>query len=268
MRSLISFVAISLLGACATQTKAPVDDDFASIAGQDEKADAFSTKMKIVGSLDYGHTSDAVRYSKTPRYRAFKFGGNAGDSVDVWVRSTHGDPVAWVLDNKFHVLAMNDDADDRTTDAHVTVTLPASTSITHYIVFRDYALATHDFTVELGGGASWANCATDADCVALPSGGCCPDGTLTAVNADQTAAFDLATTCTAIPRPLCPNHMVLDSRVAQCNFATNRCEMIAPTDIHCGGNIATVHACPADFTCQLVVSRPDTGGSCVATTTP
>src|SRR3990172_12269396 len=54
--------------------------------------------MKIVGSLDYGQTSDPVRYNRHPRFRAFKFAGDAGDQVDVWVRSADGDPIAWVLD--------------------------------------------------------------------------------------------------------------------------------------------------------------------------
>src|SRR5438874_5346020 len=103
---------IALLAAC-TQSKTPVDDDFSSFAGQDEKSDAFSYRMKIVGSLDYGQTSSSIRYTRTPRYRAVKFGGNAGDQIDVAVRSDDGgDAVAWVLDHSFHVLGSNDDADD------------------------------------------------------------------------------------------------------------------------------------------------------------
>ena len=209
-----------MLAACAQQPKTAVTDDF---VGLDAKADSFSYRMKIVGSLDYGQTSASTRYTKTPRYRAFKFGGSAGDAVDVWVRSTDGgDAVAWVLDNDFRVLASNDDADDTTLDAHVSVTLPANASITHYVVFRDYWTDTSHFTVALA--PVGAACEVDADC---------------APSADA-------------------------SEVAECNFATNHCEMVAPTAIHCGGFIARVHECPAGYMCQLQVSHPDVGGSCVA----
>jgi hypothetical protein len=266
MRIITSLIALSLVGACTQSTKTPVDDDFSSLSNQDEKSDSFSNRMKIVGSLEYGQASANVRYTKSPRYRAFKFGGNAGDAVEIWVRSKHGDAVAWLLDNNFDVIASNDDADDATLDAHVTATLPASASITHYIVFRDYALESHDFSVELAGVAGWASCTVDADCVSVPTGGCCIDGSLTAVNANAIDAYDASVACTVVPRPLCPQHIVLDTRVAQCNTATNRCEMIAPEQIHCGGNIRNAHTCPDGFACQLVISRPDTGGSCVATT--
>src|SRR5206468_4203302 len=99
---------------------------------------------------DYGDSSDSLRYTRSPRYRAYKFGGYEGDRVDVWVRSHDGgDAVTWVLDNRFNVLASNDDADDKTYDSHVVATLPASDSITHYVVYRDYALSPAHFAVEL-----------------------------------------------------------------------------------------------------------------------
>ena len=138
---------VVVLAACAQQPKTAVTDDF---TGLDAKADSFSSRMKIVGSLDYGQTSASTRYTKTPRYRAFKFAGNAGDLIDVWVRSTDGgDAVAWVLDNDFHVVASNDDADDTTLDSHVNVALPANASATHYVVFRDYWTDTAHFTVDV-----------------------------------------------------------------------------------------------------------------------
>jgi hypothetical protein len=160
-RADMKLFACSFLLVAACASKAPVDDDFASFA--DTKADTFSQRMKIVGTLDYGQTGASVRYTSSPRYRAYKFAGHAGDQVDVWVRSTNGDAVAWVLDNDFAIVGSNDDADDTTLDAHVAVTLPANPSDTHYIVFRDYDLATHYFTVSLDGTAA-ASCTADADC--------------------------------------------------------------------------------------------------------
>jgi hypothetical protein len=220
MRNLLA-CGVVLTAACAQQPKTAVTDDF---VGLDAKSDSFSYRMTIVGSLDYGQTSSSTRYTRTPRYRAFKFAGNEGDQVDVWVRSQDGgDAVAWVLDNGFHVLASNDDADDTTLDAHVSVTLPANASATHYIVFRDYWTSTADFSVELASSAP--ACQIDADCATFSNGDA--------------------------------------SMVPQCNFGSHHCQMIRPEDIHCGGFIANVHACPAGYMCQLETSHPDVGGSCV-----
>jgi hypothetical protein len=219
-----ALASVLVLAACAQQ-KTPVDDDFSSLVGQDEKSDAFSYRMKIVGSLDYGQTSASVRYTKTPRYRAVKFGGNAGDQIDVWVRSTDGgDSVAWVLDNTFHTLASNDDADGNTFDSHVSLTLPASPSITHYIVFRDYDLATSHYSIALTGTAA-ATCSVDADCSA------------TAVGADQSA---------------------------ECSNATKTCEAVDVTAIHCGGFTMNAHHCPTGYICQVFPGNPDVGGHCEA----
>src|SRR5258706_9258027 len=173
----IQLACLFVFAACAQQ-KVAVDADFTTLDGVDQKSDAFSYRMKIVGSLDYGATSSSVNYTSTPRYRAFKFSGSQHDNVDVWVKSTDGgDAVAWVLDNGFHVLATNDDASADTLDAHVTLTLPANASNTHYVVFRDYSTSTAHFSVELTGGPAYdTSCATHDECVAVPAAGVCPHG--------------------------------------------------------------------------------------------
>jgi hypothetical protein len=249
--------------ACAQQ-KTAVDDDFTSLDGMDQKSDAFSYRMKVVGSLDYNTTSSSVKYTSSPRYRAFKFGGSEHDNVDVWVKSTDGgDAVAWVLDNSFHVLASNDDADGNTLDAHVKLTLPANASITHYVVFRDYSASAAHFSVKLTGGPAYdTSCATDDDCVAVPAGGCCPNGLDAAVNVNSTDEYAAATACVN-PPATCPLQVILETRVAQCDFATNHCAMIQPVDIRCGGFIAHAHQCPSGYTCQLQIGHPDIPGNCV-----
>ena len=179
MRALmrIQLASIVLLAACAQQ-KVAVDDDFTSLEGQDVKSDSFSYRMKIVGSLTYDQTSASTKYTATPRYRAFKFAGADNDAIDVWVRSTDGgDAVAWVLDNGFHVLASNDDADTDTFDAHMTLTLPHNASATHYVVFRDYSTQAAHFKVALSGGSS---CTNDADCTAAA-----PDGQVSECSNDS-----------------------------------------------------------------------------------
>jgi len=264
----IQLASLLILGACAQQ-KTAVDDDFGSFAGMDEKSDAFSYRMKIVGSLDYNTTSSSTKYTSSPRYRAFKFAGSAHDKVDVWVKSTDGgDSVAWILDNGFHVLASNDDAADADTlDSHMTVILPANASATHYVVFRDYNASTAHFKVTLDGAQAYdTSCASDADCVAVDAGGCCPDGSDAAVNASSTGDYAAATACTQPPQT-CPLHTVHETRVAQCNFDSHQCEMIEPTDIRCGGFTMHPHHCPTGFACKIN-TLPDIPGTCIVDTQP
>ncbi len=233
------FLASLLLVGCATQ-KVAVDDDFSDLYGQDEKSDAFSYRMKIVGSLDYGATSASVKYTSSPRY-----------------------PVAWLLDNSFHVLASNDDADTTTFDSHISLLLPANASATHYIVFRDYSTSTAHFTVELTGGLAYqTECTTDDDCVAVFAGGCCPDGRKAAVRVGSEDDYAAATTCDQ-PPAVCPLHVILETRVAQCDYAAHQCAMIAPEDIRCGGFVMHPHQCPAHYECHIT-GNPDVPGSCAA----
>jgi hypothetical protein len=151
MKTLL-FVTVLLAG-CGAQ-KAPINDD--EVAGLDEKADTFSTRWKIVGSLKYGESA-TTSYTSTPRYRAFKFAGQKGDKVNIWVQSSAGDSVAWLLDAGKAVVSSNDDADQSTYDSNVVATLPSSGNF--YIVLRDYDLASHYFTVTLN-----AEAAAPSDC--------------------------------------------------------------------------------------------------------
>lgn len=66
------------------------------------------------------------------------------------MRSAQGDAVAWLLNDTFDVVASNDDADATTSDSHITAALGRDG--THYIVFRDYDLASHYFTVTVALG--------------------------------------------------------------------------------------------------------------------
>jgi hypothetical protein len=110
--------------------------------------------------------------------------------------------------------------------------------------------------------ASITACKIDDDCTAVSQGGCCDNGYLFAVNKTKVTQYENATKCTANPRPMCPMFMVHDTRVAQCNTTTNKCEMIQPTDIKCGGFVAHPHACPSGYDCEAG-GMPDMPGSCV-----
>ncbi len=262
MRLITTSMILSSLIAVGCSTEKPdANDDFSSLDGVDQKADSFSTHMKIVGSLDYGQTSDAVAYAKSPRYRTFKFAGNEGDQIDVWVRSADGDALAWVLDNHWHIVGKNDDAAAADTlDAHIQVTLGKSDSATHYIVFRDYDWQKAHFTVELNGGNAMLTCQTDADCVAIYQPACCPDGRKVAVGKGHEQAYDDAHACTQPPQT-CPLAIILDQRVAQCDNDSHQCVMMDGADIRCGGFTRNPHACPDNFECHYD-HVPDVPGTC------
>lgn len=267
MRKILSLVGVVAMSGLLGCGKPNVSDDFSDLASQDVKSDAFSKKLKLVGSLDYGQSATAD-YTKHPRYRAFKFAGQKGDKVDIRVRSTDGagDPVAWLVTDSYKILSVNDDSDG-TTDSHITATLPGNTNpdiVTYMIIFRDYWLDNATFTVSLDGPAKdLYSCKTDSDCVAISKGGCCPNGWNVAVNQSSVDAYNAANAC-ADPHPICPLYLVNDTRVAECNGATQKCEMVAIADIKCGGFIANHHLCPDHFSCSYDGHVPDLPGTCVA----
>ena len=265
LASVASLLALSVFAMPACSSADPASDG-EKAETTDETSSAFGlSDTKIVGSLDYGQTSAKTAYTKTPRYRAFKFGGNGGDEVDVWVKSTNGDPVTWILDNNFAVIAKNDDAAAGNTNSHVKATLPASASITHYIVVRDYWLDPMNFTVELKGGSPdfAAGCNVDADCAKVDKA-CCANYGSTSVLASNAAAYKASLHCQV--NQICPLFMTrADYSAAECNGATHKCELVKPADIKCGGFIAPAyqHQCPSGYNCSHIGVNPDVGGKCV-----
>lgn len=267
--SLASLLLLSagVLPACSSaDADAAAGDEKAEAT--DEATSAFGlSDTKIVGSLAFGETSKSTPYSRTPRYRAFKFAGNAGDEVDVWVRSSNGDPVTWILDNDFRSVAKNDDASASDTSSHVKVKLPANASATHYIVVRDYWQDPMTFKVELKGGGEHdfvSGCTTDADCVAVDKG-CCSNYGSTAVLGSKASAYTASLACQ--PHTMCPMFMLVpDYATPECNRGTHKCEMVKPADVQCGGFLAPAaqHECPAGYNCTHAPGvNPDMAGKCV-----
>ena len=263
--ALIAVSAATLLLACSSGSASTDKQDVSS----ESDAIAFAKNWSVLGSLDYGQTSAAFDYSNPPKYRAYKFAGNAGDAVDVWARSTNGgDSLAWVLDNDLKVVGHNDDADSSTLDSHITVKLPANASITHYVVVRDYNLADATFTIALKGTPAvpvWESCSTDADCVAVPQVGCCSNGYKASVNKHHVAAYDASFTCPS-PHPICPMYVILDTRQAECDNSSHTCQMVAIDDISCGGFVANQHHCPTGYDCTGA-TNPDLPGKCTEPST-
>jgi hypothetical protein len=107
-------------------------------------------------------------------------------------------------------------------------------------------------------------CDADSDCVAIEKAGCCPNGFLVAVNANEVKAYDKKYACTN-PPAFCPLFVVKDERVAQCDYTKHQCQMIDPAQIRCGGFIdpSLQHECTTGFTCQYGAVL-DVPGTCVA----
>ncbi len=251
--------ALSLTLAACGGPAVDQTDDFSGFNGLDEKSDQFSTKMKLLGSMNYGDMSDAVHYHNPPRYRAYKFSGVEGDNVTVTVSSPDGSPVVWVLTNNFGILGRGDD--DGSGSATVSVTLKANASATRYIVFREYDLHDATFAVSLEGkGPDLTSCNKDSDCVAVEAEACCPNGTKIALNKNEVSAYEAENVCQNPPK-VCPLYVILDTRVAECNVTKHACELVKPEDIRCGGFTTNPHQCAKGWTCEAS-SIPDVPGTC------
>jgi hypothetical protein len=268
LASLASLLALSAVAVTACSADPAADANGEKVEATDEASTSFgNNNVAIAGSLSYGETSASTAYSKKPLYRAFKFAGNAGDEIEVSVKSSNGDPVTWILDNDWHTVAKNDDASASDTNSHIKVKLPANASATHYIVVRDYYQDPMSFKVELKGGAAdfVSGCTTDSDCVKVDKA-CCSNYGPTAILAGTEAAYKASLSCST-PQ-ICPKFVTRpDYSAAECNGGTHKCELVQPADIKCGGFIAPAfqHQCPAGYNCTHLGPglNPDTGGTCV-----
>ena len=110
--------------------------------------------------------------------------------------------------------------------------------------------------------AKFNNCNLDSDCVATPKPACCPNGINVAVNKSKVASFDKDNACT-LPPQACPRFLILDTRVAECNTGSKKCEMVNPEDVRCGGFTRNAHKCATGYSCDHTGIHPDVPGKCV-----
>jgi hypothetical protein len=71
------------------------------------------------------------------------------------------------------------------------------------------------------------SCKADADCVAVPKNGCCHNGYHEAVNKQSVDAYKASFTCEK-KRPICPQFMIKETKVARCDTAASKCVMAQP----------------------------------------
>jgi hypothetical protein len=92
--------------------------------------------------------------------------------------------------------------------------------------------------------ARFRSCLTDDDCVAVPVVGCCHNGWMTSVSRAMKEDYADSFRCPN-ERPLCPQYLVKDMRVAACNQASYACEMVAVDGSGCNGGWLEDHCVPA-----------------------
>lgn len=101
---------------------------------------------EIVGALGFAETR-TVPHPGGSKFRALKIMATAGDSIDVWVRSTNGDPKAWLANANFTGVAASFDASPTDRNSHIVYTTPQSG--TYYLIVRESLHKAAAFTVVL-----------------------------------------------------------------------------------------------------------------------
>lgn len=135
---------LTAMAGCGADATGKEDLDVAST-----ESDLKLSGTKYLGLIVSGQTRTA-QYSAPPAYRSFGFDAKGGDEILVDVKSHNGDAVAWITDEKYNVLAYNDDATKSTLDAKVKYKVPAGQPARDYrIVFRDYDNLGAEFDVTL-----------------------------------------------------------------------------------------------------------------------
>jgi hypothetical protein len=242
----MKILALLALAACG---KPPTDDDFSQL-GPDTKSDAFSSHMKILGTISPGGSA-RVHYSNPPKYRGFTLEAPASLAADVWVRSTNGDAMVWILDDKNHVVAKNDDASSGTTDAHVTATLAAGS---YTIALREYDSHTADLTLTLSSPCTPTTCAAHHwDC------GTASDGCGRALDC---GACDSGFTCGAFNPNICGQAPACASQGQLCNRNGDCCGTLACYEGLCERPRPNGTVCESDRDCASGVCCHGNCGPC------
>lgn len=134
---------LTVVGACAADVGEPADD-LSEVSALDGKSDTPLSTIKFAGEIELGF-GRRVLYTKSPKYRAVKFHAEAGTMLEVYVRSTHGDPVTWLVGPKLDIVGESDDANEET-NSNISIESLEETG-DYYILFRDKRYESHYFDV-------------------------------------------------------------------------------------------------------------------------
>ena len=115
-------------------------------AGESELA---QQRPRLLGTITSGDVKTGSYYSP-PQPRAWAFHAQAGDTVTIDVTSNVGDAIAYLTDDRYNVIAYNDDFRQTTRNAQIVYTLPRTVQSTSFrIVFADYDALPAPFDVAL-----------------------------------------------------------------------------------------------------------------------
>ncbi len=134
---------LTAVGACAVDA-GDETDDLSEISALDGKSDTPLSTIKFVGDVELSYAK-RVLYTKTPKYRAVKFHAEKGTMLEVYVRSTQGDPIAWLVGPHLDIVGESDDANEET-NSNISIESLAETG-DYYVMFRDKHGESHYFDV-------------------------------------------------------------------------------------------------------------------------
>lgn len=143
-----------LLAGCSAG-KTNVSDEAIDLQ-TDLKSDLWK-RTQFLGNFATNTKAVPVSYHNPSLYRSFSFNAEGGKQVDIWIRSTDGDAVAWLFDYKGKRIGFNDDADSTTYDANIHATLPVNGNGFWYVYFREYSKSDATFLVSAGVGYDGGN---------------------------------------------------------------------------------------------------------------
>ena len=134
---------LTVMGACAADVDEGTDD-LSEVSALDSKSDAPLSTIKYVGEVELSF-GRRVLYTKSPKYRAVKFHAEKGTMLEVYVRSTQGDPITWLVGPNLDIVGESDDANEET-NSNISIENLAETG-DYYVVFRDKHYESHYFDV-------------------------------------------------------------------------------------------------------------------------
>lgn len=112
------------------------------------ESDLTTQRPRLLGLLDAGTMRSGYYLPQQPG--AWAFHANPGDTITIDVTSDVGDAVAYLTDDRYRVLAYNDDYVPTSRDAQIVYTVPPTSQATSFrIVFVDYEARLASFDVAL-----------------------------------------------------------------------------------------------------------------------
>jgi hypothetical protein len=140
---LVGAALLTVVGACAVDAGEETDD-LSEVSLLDGKSDTPLSTIRFMGEVELSY-SKRVLYTKSPKYRAVKFHAEAGTMLEVYVRSTQGDPMAWLVGPNLDIVGESDDANEET-NSNISIESLAQTG-DYFVLFRDKHYESHYFDV-------------------------------------------------------------------------------------------------------------------------